>query len=67
MPGYEGQSRRGLISLDVERSIAILSLIASHVACGRRSRTSDQRMGGASAGRRRSTARSLPRTAFCRR
>ena len=54
------------VSLDIERSIAILSL-TSHAACGRRSRTSDQRMGGASAGRRRSTAQSLPRTTFCRR
>ena len=35
MPGYEGRSRRGLISLDIERSIAILSLITmitSHAA-----------------------------------
>ena len=32
MPGYEGRSRRGLISLDIERSIAICLLITSHAA-----------------------------------
>ena len=67
MPGYEGRSRRGLISLDIERSIAIcLWLPATWQAIDRERPISVWQMGGASAGRRRPTARSLPRTAFCR-
>ena len=65
MPGYKGWSKRGLISLIIERSIAICPWLKAT----RQAITSvqyDQRMGGASASRRtrRPTARALPRTAF---
>ena len=32
MPGYEGRSRRGLISIDIEHKIVICLLITSHAA-----------------------------------
>ena len=62
MPGYKGRSRRGLISLIIERSIAIcLWLPATR---SRQSRTSDTISAWVVLRTRRFTARSLPRTAF---